>query len=129
MRQAGVNCLLRQKGSPVGLFKQMKDMMNKSADSTLTPGVQRASTGAAGSTDPEATGPDFEPIANVSLALYAQISKNLATADYDQTRAVELAAAEGVSADDWAIAVEGWNVRMRSTQAVGKVFSSLYKAS
>jgi hypothetical protein len=113
----------------VGLFKQMKDMMNKSDDSTSTPRVQRASTGAAGSTDPEATGPDFEPIANVSLALYAQISKNLATADYDQTRAVELAAAEGVSADDWAVAVEGWNVRMRSTQAVGKVFSSLYKAS
>ena len=113
----------------MGLFKQMRDMRNKAVDPGRTPGAQHAPTVETGLSNPEAVGPDFEPIANVSLELYAQISKNLASADYDQTEAVTLAAAKGVSADDWAAAVEGWNARLRSKQSVGKVFSSLYKAS
>lgn len=74
----------------------------------------------------DATGPDFEPISGVSLAQYAEISKNLASVNYDQSRSAEVAARFGVSADDWATAVAGWNARMTANREVGKVFNSLY---
>lgn len=74
-------------------------------------------------------GPDFEPIAAVSLELYAQISKSLATVDYDLSRSIRLAGDQGVSEADWAMAVEGWNARMAANPAVGTQFSALYAAS
>jgi hypothetical protein len=74
-------------------------------------------------------GPDFEPIADVSLELYAQISKSLATIDYDLSRSIRLAGDKGVSEENWAVAVEGWNARMAANSAVGTKFSALYAAS
>src|SRR4051812_9377326 len=44
-----------------------------------------------------AEGPDYEPIAGVSLDLYAEVSKGLAAYNYDQSKAVEVAASKGVS--------------------------------
>jgi hypothetical protein len=73
-----------------------------------------------------ATGPDFEPIAGVSLELYAEISRGLAAVNYDQSRAPEIAASHGVNATDWATAVDGWNARMHSNPAVGQRFNALY---
>jgi hypothetical protein len=75
------------------------------------------------------TGPDFEPIAAVSLELYARISKSLATIDYDLSQSVRLAGDQGVSEENWAVAVEGWNARMAANPAVGTKFSALYAAS
>jgi hypothetical protein len=74
-------------------------------------------------------GPDFEPIAAVSLELYAQISKSLATIDYDLSRSIRLAGDKGVSEESWAMAVEGRNARMAANPAVGTQFSALYAAS
>jgi hypothetical protein len=74
-------------------------------------------------------GSDFEPIAAVSLELYAQISKSLATIDYDLSRSIRLAGDQGVSEETWAVAVKGWNARMAANPAVGTKFSSLYAAS
>jgi hypothetical protein len=74
-------------------------------------------------------GSDFEPIAAVSLELYAQISKSLATIDYDLSRSIRLAGDQGVSEENWAVAVEGWNARMAANPAVGTKFSALYAAS
>lgn len=73
-----------------------------------------------------ATGPDFEPIAGVSIELYATISKGLAAVNYDQTRAPEIALTHGVTGPDWAVAVEGWNARMQTNPAVGQRFNALY---
>jgi hypothetical protein len=74
-------------------------------------------------------GHDFEPIASVSLELYAQIAKSLATVDYDLSRSIRLAGDKGVSEESWAIAVAGWNARMVANPAVGTRFSALYAAS
>ncbi len=74
-------------------------------------------------------GPDFEPIASVSLELYAQIAKSLATIDYDLSRSIRLAGDKGVSEESWSIAVAGWNARMVANPAVGTRFSALYAAS
>ena len=75
---------------------------------------------------PAAGDPDFEPIAGVSIELYAEISKGLAAYNYDQSKGPELAAAKGVGAEDWQAAMDGWNARMQSNRAVGQRFNALY---
>jgi hypothetical protein len=79
-----------------------------------------------GTTPPAPGDPDFEPIAGVSLELYAEIAKGLAAYNYDQSKGPELAAAKGVSAESWQAAVDGWNARMQSNRAVGQRFNALY---
>ncbi len=74
------------------------------------------------------TGPDFEPIAGVSLELYAEISKGLAAYGYDASKAVEIAAAKGVSTAAWEQALAGWNQRIKANPAVGQRFNALYRA-
>jgi hypothetical protein len=75
-----------------------------------------------------AEGPDFEPIAGVSLELYAEISKGLAAHNYDQSKAAAVAASKGVTETNWTAAIDGWNVRMRSNPTVGRRFNALYAA-
>jgi hypothetical protein len=75
-----------------------------------------------------AAGPDFEPIAGVSIELYAEISKGLAAVGYDASRAAEIAATKGVSAESWAQAMAGWNQRVTANPAVAQRFNALYRA-
>jgi hypothetical protein len=75
------------------------------------------------------TGPDFEPIASVSLEQFAAISKGVAAYNYDQTKLVEVAAQNGVGADDWESASRGWNDRIKANPAVAQRFNLLYRAA
>jgi hypothetical protein len=75
------------------------------------------------------TGPDFEPIAGVSLEQFAAISKGIAAYNYDQSKLVEVAASKGVDAASWASASEGWNARIKANPAVGQRFNTLYRAA
>lgn len=70
--------------------------------------------------------PDYEPIAGVSIDDYAEISKQLANYNYDQSQAVTIAAGRGISAGSWEQAVAGWNERIRSNPAVAQRFNQLY---
>jgi hypothetical protein len=69
---------------------------------------------------------DFDPIAGVTIELYAEISKGLAAYDYDIARGPEVAAAKGVSADSWEQAMSGWNDRIKANRAVAQRFNALY---
>ncbi len=127
----------------MGFFKQIKDMkatvaaapemieqaQEMAANAQAMAAAQQAAAQqaqqAAQPTAP-AVGPDFEPIAGVSLELYAEISKSLATVNYDQSQGPALAAARGVSPENWQAAVDGWNARMRTNPAVGQRFNALY---
>lgn len=126
----------------MGVFKQVKEMNNGAQDGpTRIEEAQRMAARA--QTLGSAYGarviplrapagceePDFEPIASVSLELYAQIAKSLATVDYDLSRSIRLAGDKGVSEESWSIAVAGWNARMVANPAVGTRFSALYAAS
>ena len=71
-------------------------------------------------------GPDFEPVAGVSLQLYAEISKGLAAYNYDQSQGPAVAASKGVMADAWEAAVIEWNARMQRNPAVAKAFNTYY---
>ena len=69
---------------------------------------------------------DFDPIAGVSIELYAEISKGLAAYDYDIAKGPEVAASKGVSAEDWEHAMLGWNDRIKANRAVAQRFNALY---
>ena len=129
----------------MGLFKQMKDMKNMVAEApaaldqanqmaanaqVMAAQQQAAATEAAArqqaAVTAAAVGPDFEPINGVSIELYAEISRDLATVNYDQAQAPALANAKGVISSDWDAAVTGWNARMQTNPAVGQRFNALY---
>jgi hypothetical protein len=73
-----------------------------------------------------ATGPDFAPIAGVSLELYAEVSKGLAEYNYDPAMAPQIAAMKGIAADSWQTAADTWNARMKANPAVAQRFNALY---
>jgi hypothetical protein len=73
-----------------------------------------------------AGGPDYDPIAGVSIEQYAEVSKGLAAYNYDQTKGPMVAASKGISADSWEQAVTGWNDRIRTNPTVAQRFNQLY---
>ncbi|HZT96859.1 MAG TPA: hypothetical protein VFB34_08485 [Chloroflexota bacterium] len=70
--------------------------------------------------------PDFNPICGVSLQTYVEIAKSLAARGYDQSRALEVAAAQGVDEPAWVKAMSGWNARIERSPAVAQRFNVLY---
>ena len=69
---------------------------------------------------------DFDPIAGVSIELYAEISRGLAAYNYDIAKGPEVAASKGVSAESWEEAMQGWNDRIKANRAVAQRFNALY---
>lgn len=134
----------------MGLFKQLKDMkqMTEAAPGMVTAArqmgaqaqemaaaqqavahqqmqqMQAAQQAAMAGTGPGAA--DYEPIAGVSIELYAEVSKGLAAYNYDQSKAVEIAASKGISPDSWERALAGWNDRIRDNPGVAQRFNALY---
>ena len=127
----------------MGIFKQMKDMKatvaaapdmidqaNQLAEqSRQLAATQQAAAQAQQAGAQPAEGPDFEPIAGVSLELYVAISKSLAALNDDQSKAADVAASNGVAESDWSAAVDGWNARLCSNPSVGQRFNLLYTAA
>jgi hypothetical protein len=127
------------KGFEMGLFKQMKDMKEtvaaapgmieeaqKMAANAQAMAAQQQAAAAAYMAQQQAAGPDFEPVAGVSLELYAEISKGLAAYNYDPNMAPTLAGEKGIAADSWQTAADTWNARMKANQAVAQRFNALY---
>ena len=129
----------------MGLFKQMKDMketvaaapdmianaqaLGASAQQMAAAQqaqAQQAMVAQQTAVAAAATGPDFEPIAGVSLDLYADISRDLATVNYDQSQAPGLALSRGVTGDRWQQALDGWNARIQANPTVAQRFNQLY---
>jgi hypothetical protein len=74
-------------------------------------------------------GPDFDPIAGVSLEQFAAISKGVAAYNYDQSKLPEIAESKGVPAPHWEEASRGWNDRIKANPAVAQRFNLLYRAA
>ena len=72
-------------------------------------------------------GADFEPIAGVSLDQYVAVSKGVAAYGYDQSKLVDVAAAEGIAAPSWDLAYRGWNERIQRNPAVAQRFNQIYR--
>jgi hypothetical protein len=68
----------------------------------------------------------MEPIAGVSLELYARIVQSIAMVNHDLSMLEPMAALHGVSRESWAEARRGWNLRIGAEPAVNQVFLVLY---
>jgi hypothetical protein len=74
--------------------------------------------------------PRLAPIAGVTLATYAAISKSAATEGVDQAGLVRLALARGVASEEaWRTAQRGWNARLRGDAELATLFGRLYQAA
>jgi hypothetical protein len=132
----------------MGMFKQMKDMkktveaapgmidqaqqmgqqaQEMAAAQQAAAQQQAAQAQQASEQAAQAGGPDFEPVAGVSLEVYADVCKELAAQGYDQSKAAGIAASKGISADSWQQAMDGWTERMKRNLAVGQRFNALYR--
>ena len=69
---------------------------------------------------------ELEPIAGVSLDLFAEVTRGLADYNYDQTKAVVVAEQKGIAVDAWQTAVDGWNERITANPALSQEFNRLY---
>jgi hypothetical protein len=127
----------------MGILKDMKDLKNvvaaapdmveeaqKMAANAQAMAAQQQQAAAAMMAQQQAagpsTGPDFEPVAGVSLETYAEVAKGLAAYNYDQTMAVTLAGNKGIAPDAWQAAADAWNARMKANPAVAQRFNALY---
>lgn len=72
---------------------------------------------------------DFTPISGVGIELYVDIIKGIADKGYDESLLPGLAAQQGIGAEAWADAHQGWNGRITSDPAVARRFSDLYTAA
>lgn len=129
----------------MGLFKSMKqakeavaeapglmqDAMAMQEVAQQAAAAQREQLAAAAAANPTAAAAAAEggtdPIAGVSLEMYARISKELANRGGDQSLAPTIAAEHGVDGASWEAAVAGWNQRMAQDSSVGAQFSAHYR--
>jgi hypothetical protein len=72
-------------------------------------------------------GPEFEPVAGVSLEQFATVSKGVAAYGYDGSKLVEIAGSQGIDAASWENASEGWNARIEASPTVAQRFNQLYR--
>ena len=129
----------------MGMFKQLKDAkkaveaapglidqsMHMADQAQQMAAAQQAAAQQAAMQQaaPGAGGPDFEPIAGVSLQQFAQVCKGLAAHGYDQSKGAEVAASMGIGAAEWQQALDGWNARVKANPAVAQGFSAAYHGS
>ncbi len=100
----------------MGTLRRMKDVVG-------------TAPGQLGGTTTVSAGPDFDPVAGVSLEQFAAVSKGVAAYDYDQSRLVDIAASKGIPAGSWEEASRGWNSRIQANPAVAQRFNQLYRVS
>ena len=112
-----------------GLVEDAMAMQKAAQDAAATQREQLAAAAAANPTAAAAAAAGgTEPIAGVSLELYARISKELANRGGDQSLAPTIAEEHGVDAASWDAAVAGWNQRMSQDPSVGSQFSAFYRS-
>ena len=125
----------------VGLFTRLKAVKAILVDQAETVGeadeldpqpretIDAAAPAPPGTAAPVVGNGDYEPVAGVSIELYAAISRRLAADGFDQSNATAIAAAHGVARDAWEAAVAGWNDRIKASPGVATRFNALYMGS
>jgi len=122
----------------MGIIKSFKDMgaMLNAAPDLFDSANQlaenaKAQQAAAAAAPVAVAAPSAEalaPIAGVALETYVAVSKGIAAYGYDAAQLPTVAAAHGVSAENWAAAQAGWAARIQADPTVGTRFNQLYTA-
>jgi hypothetical protein len=94
----------------------------------IPPGDRRAADPVVAATDTsDAAMSNVAPVRGVTLELFADIARAVASQHEASTGGSELAASCGVAADDWQLACRVWNARIADDPAVAKKLSELYR--
>ena len=109
--------------------QQMAAAQQAAAQAQMAQYAQGQAAVAPGAVGPAPAGPDYEPIAGVTLEQFAAVSKGVAAFNYDASKLVEIAASRGIASYDWEQAHHGWNERIKANPAVAARFNQLYRAS
>jgi hypothetical protein len=67
-----------------------------------------------------------EPINGIDLATYARVSKVIASSGVGVEGVAGVVTSQGINADDWAAAVEGWNARFKGNMGLATRYGTLY---
>lgn len=116
-------------------FKDMGAMLNaapdliESANQLAANAQAQVQAAAQAQTAAEPSAAVLAAIGGVDLAAYVQVSKGIAAYAYDATKLPLVAASYGISAENWALAQDGWAARIQSDPAVGATFNQLYTAA
>jgi hypothetical protein len=121
-------------------MKQMKDVMAEAPDlvrssmemqeamQAAPPPAAPAAATSEGVPGGSAASLDDETIGNVSLARYAEICRIGTERGVTDLAGVAAVAAEhGVDANDWNVAVNGWNARFAQDTAAAMRFNALWR--
>lgn len=73
------------------------------------------------------TGPEFDPIAGVSLELYANLLALMSDVGEDRAECLAIAAKNGVGHDAWEAAKAGWTARMEDPALENRVSNAFLK--
>jgi len=123
----------------MGLFKDlknMKDTVHAAPDMIRQAqelGAQAQALGAAQAANPMVGAPgvvtaaELEPIAGVSLELYAQWAKSVGAKKLDQAGIEAFVQSQGFPATAWQEAYDGWNARMKNNMALSVQYGNLYQ--
>ena len=118
-------------GAAPGMIEQANQMAAQAQQMQAAQAAQAAQAQAmmSGTTIPPGD-PRLEPIAGVTLDLYAAISKAAALQGADESGLVGLALARGVTSPEaWNEAYTGWNARMQGDMQLATQFGHLYQAA
>lgn len=112
------------------MMKQAQEMANNAQAMAAASDAAAAADHQQAAARVEAAGEagSVDPIAGVSLEQFAEVSRELQNYNYDQTKAPEIAASKGISAEDWQAALDGWNDRIKADPAIAKQFNTYYRA-
>jgi hypothetical protein len=75
----------------------------------------------------EPRGPDFAPIAGVSVQHYADICRDIHTTPDGDIKMAAIAERHGVARDAWRQAFDGWNARCLTNVAVAQAYTDAYQ--
>jgi hypothetical protein len=76
---------------------------------------------------PEGAMSMLAPVRGVTLELFADIARAVASQRDASTRGSALAASCGIAAEDWRFACRAWNIRIAEDPAVARKLSELYR--
>jgi len=117
---------LAQAPEQIALAQQMGAQAQQLGAAQQAAAAQQMASFTTPAAAPAAGAASREPIAGVSLELYAEISRDLASVGYDQSQAARIAESKGVSGENWQAALDGWNARITADRSVGAEFNRLY---
>jgi hypothetical protein len=74
----------------------------------------------------DAMDPCHDVIHGVDLRTFADVCRGVQAYNYDQSKAIDIAASRGIDPADWRAALDGWNERIQASSDVARQFHAYF---